>query len=1593
MYKHKQVLLIILFLFCTYLSDFAQITATPSFTGCAPYSVVLSGPSGASSVFWNLGTGIGTTTLSSPNPIYTSPGNYNITYTAIVGGSPVTYNAVVTVKQPPSGNLSASIPASHCAPLTVNFTAAGGAPGNTYSWNFGDLSVLGSGPTVSHTYGSSNSFVPVLFVIDAVSGCTAVANSNVTVQVSAIPFINITSSNGYVACSPPFVTNINGSNSSSGSPLGGGLTYNWQFNTGNPASSSAATPGSVSFNAGQHSIILSVTDNNQCSASQTVFVSVVTPTLSAIIAPTVCINVAVPVTISTNQGNVLFNIPGGVPNSPNIQTQPGQTLVVDTLCYFTTPGLHNVIASVQTPGCASVTKTIPVFVEEVIASFTWTPPEYICSPTLIATYINQSSVNNSSSLSFTWSATSPTNNSHYGVPTQSVINGLGSPTFTFYQGSVNPYTIYQYFTPNITLNVQSNSAAQCRAHIVNTPYTIVRPTAWFFMDKKMGCAPLTVTLTDFSYTKLPEFPIASYTWCNGATPPTFSTGLGSTIPNSVFTYTDVGVYKPYLIIQTAGGCTDMSYFDTVTVVNSPTVSATFPATVCAGKPFTVNMSGTLTPGISTATVMEHWHVNTDKEFFSGCVTNSSPTFSLTHVGSHSVIVTAYQAGCAGTSTMTQMVLVKGPVGKFRFETTCTGNKKIVKFYVHLQEASSAILSYGDLTQQVVTGNASGITTAVYTHTYATTGDFNAVLTSSNSTSGCLPYTSKQTVKIREPKAIITYGGLPLPSLPNALACTKSPYKFSAASSIDAEISCGSGQTWFFEATTHTLAPLIKSSGSFTTTYAYPPGPPPATLTACVDPVALDTFRYAGTYTIGLLIKDVNSCVDTVRRVFRISAAKPVFSFAANPICLSGGTLQVNNTTPATMVPPDAITSYTWNFGDGNPSIISTNPNFNPSYIYSQASVPSQTFAVMCIATNNKGCQDTTIHTVQVNNPKPNFIANKLYPCLPKNQSAIVNFSANTGYATYSVTYGDPPSFPSWGTSSNFTGAYHSYSTPGTYKAKLNIIDNAGCKASDSLNIIATGQPTAVILFSDPKSSYCRPALNILSLSNSSINVTPITNFIWTIGSISSPAPGSSTLINNYTAPSTTVFLTVSIGSVFLCPHTASAVVITTDPSASAIINPTVFCLGDNIEASIKIEKDVYAWKWFYGDFVAQPIRYNTPATPTTVTYPYTTFPTSSTTGTNIVTLVSYGSSDLDAGCAPSTTIAIRVIKIQSDFKHLLDNYRHCLKIPDTFTTTSVNFSDLNLSYEWNFGNQDTAKGESPTYTYPLPGTYTVGLTVRDVDHNCTALAVKNITILPLPTATISSVETTCANTPFLIQGQANPGVSGPVSGTLIPTVTSTSLAFTSSNTFTVNGTLAQTSTLALVVTDTNKCENRSGSINIKVQPAAPAIKWDTTIVIGQTAQLNAFVGSGFTYTWSQPAPYLNCETCLIFNPVSSATTSITYSVMVEDSLHCSVVANTYRVNVEVKVSIDVPTAFTPNGDGINDAIFPNGWGLKKLNYFKVFNRWGQLVFESNDLSVGWNGIFNGVPQNMETYVYQVSAQTYLDSQPIISKTGTFKLLR
>ncbi|MFT3981890.1 MAG: PKD domain-containing protein [Ferruginibacter sp.] len=168
-----------------------------------------------------------------------------------------------------------------------------------------------------------------------------------------------------------------------------------------------------------------------------------------------------------------------------------------------------------------------------------------------------------------------------------------------------------------------------------------------------------------------------------------------------------------------------------------------------------------------------------------------------------------------------------------------------------------------------------------------------------------------------------------------------------------------------------------------------------------------------------------------------------------------------------------------------------------------------------------------------------------------------------------------------------------------------------------------------------------------------------------------------------------------------------------------------------------------------------------------------------------------------------------------------------------------------------------------------------------------------------------------------------------------------------------------------------------------VADAGPA---DTNVVIGQPLQLTA-TGSNH-YSWT-PVTWLNNPA--IFNPVSLPQESIQYVVRVSNDQGCF---DTDTINVKLfKIDPDllVPTAFSPDGDGLNDVFRPIVIGMRSLDAFRVYNRWGQLVFTTTQPGYGWNGEFKGQPQAAGTYVWYAEGVTYLGRK--IEKKGSVILIR
>jgi gliding motility-associated-like protein len=121
-----------------------------------------------------------------------------------------------------------------------------------------------------------------------------------------------------------------------------------------------------------------------------------------------------------------------------------------------------------------------------------------------------------------------------------------------------------------------------------------------------------------------------------------------------------------------------------------------------------------------------------------------------------------------------------------------------------------------------------------------------------------------------------------------------------------------------------------------------------------------------------------------------------------------------------------------------------------------------------------------------------------------------------------------------------------------------------------------------------------------------------------------------------------------------------------------------------------------------------------------------------------------------------------------------------------------------------------------------------------------------------------------------------------------------------------------------------------------------------------------------------------------------------YTIKVENAAGC-VADDIRRLKLVCDVkNLYIPTGFTPNGDGLNDVWYPLGNNSIKVNFLRVFNRWGQIVFERsnflvNDRAAGWDGTFNGNKLSSGNFIYRMAYQC--EGGEIFDAKGEFTLIR
>ncbi len=191
----------------------------------------------------------------------------------------------------------------------------------------------------------------------------------------------------------------------------------------------------------------------------------------------------------------------------------------------------------------------------------------------------------------------------------------------------------------------------------------------------------------------------------------------------------------------------------------------------------------------------------------------------------------------------------------------------------------------------------------------------------------------------------------------------------------------------------------------------------------------------------------------------------------------------------------------------------------------------------------------------------------------------------------------------------------------------------------------------------------------------------------------------------------------------------------------------------------------------------------------------------------------------------------------------------------------------------------------------------------------------------------------------------------------------------------------------LTITDANGCSISSSATLLQIPKPTAYAGVNEVILRGQRIQL--FASGGLTYSWTPVESLNNPE---IYNPVADPHQTTNYIVTVTDGYGCSATDSVLITVEECDLSeFFVPSAFSPNGDGQNDFLFVRGPACISKMKFIIFDRWGEMVFESTDPGYGWDGKFNGKNLDAGVFVYYLNVN--LSNGQSLSRKGNITLLK
>lgn len=295
----------------------------------------------------------------------------------------------------------------------------------------------------------------------------------------------------------------------------------------------------------------------------------------------------------------------------------------------------------------------------------------------------------------------------------------------------------------------------------------------------------------------------------------------------------------------------------------------------------------------------------------------------------------------------------------------------------------------------------------------------------------------------------------------------------------------------------------------------------------------------------------------------------------------------------------------------------------------------------------------------------------------------------------------------------------------------------------------------------------------------------------------------------------------------------------------------------------------------------------------------------------------------------------------------------------------VNTSKGGFAYHWSFGVHndafDTSNLKEPDFVYPDTGTFPVKLVVNP-GSTCPDSIIRLVKIYPKFRAIFTDSGSQCPGALITFKD---------LSSSSIKPVTNWKWSFGDGDSSyaqnpTHNYLYGGTYNVTLISQNIKDCIDTTVK-KVLIENFKPFAGYDTIIVKGEHIVFNAM--GGIKYSWSPPA-YLSDTN--VYNPVGyyPDTGRYTYNVHVESAYGCTG-DDTIKVTVVGQAAFFIPSAFSPNGDGLNDVFRPIAIGYKGLNYFKVFNRWGENVYLGTTLEVGWDGTYKNKQAEMGVYFWEI----------------------